>query len=263
MKKRRKAAMTMTRNESVFLELWYEHTRKYFDPEDIFVLNHQSSDGSVERVIEKGLPERNVTPITVDLPHSKILTSISTAFQHKLLDRYDFVLFAETDEFVFPDVTRCPGGFDELMADLDRRGPTVIRCLGYDILHDWSREPAIDFTKRPLLRQRSKARIWTHELSGSTAFSKPIFTSRKVTWCKGQHDLADVPHVGIDDRLVLIHCHFIDIDVCEKRRSTRVKPGEHANVGDRTAVGAELRAELSDWLCRFGLDIPEHLKDQF
>lgn len=262
---KQKATFTVTRNESVFLWEWFIHNLKFFDINDIYVLDHDSSDGSVEQLLAFGLPLQNVTKIQTDKPFTnEWLTDQGSIKQHELLKSYEWVIFAETDEFVFPDITKCPGGYDELLCSLKRENKTIVRCLGYDMLHDYRSEPHINLNNKPWLSQRRFARIWRPELNGGKMlFSKPILSSTPVRWRAGQHDLRNCPLITIDERLILIHCHFLDIGLCEERRSTRVKQGEKMMPGDRKALGEALRNELLELLQFHSHEIPEEIRKQF
>ena len=44
--KRRKAAFTIVKNEPVMLPIWLSYYSKHFDLQDLYVLDHQSTDGS-------------------------------------------------------------------------------------------------------------------------------------------------------------------------------------------------------------------------
>jgi len=48
----KKAAFTMVKNEKWFLPLWLNYYSKFFNEKDLYVLNHFSTDGSVEKCKE-------------------------------------------------------------------------------------------------------------------------------------------------------------------------------------------------------------------
>ena len=50
MNEKRCALLTMTRNESVMLPVWLRYYLKWFRDEDIFVLDHDSTDGSTDKL---------------------------------------------------------------------------------------------------------------------------------------------------------------------------------------------------------------------
>ena len=45
--KKKCAVFTMVKNENYFLPIWLKHYKKFFSNEDIFILDHQSNDGSI------------------------------------------------------------------------------------------------------------------------------------------------------------------------------------------------------------------------
>src|SRR5436190_17272313 len=46
---RRRAALTMVQNEAVFLPIWLRYYSRFFGPDDLYVLDHDTSDGSTDR----------------------------------------------------------------------------------------------------------------------------------------------------------------------------------------------------------------------
>ena len=47
--RKRRAVVTMVHNESVFLPIWLRYYSRFFAPEDIYVLDNDSTDGSTDR----------------------------------------------------------------------------------------------------------------------------------------------------------------------------------------------------------------------
>jgi hypothetical protein len=48
--KKKCAVYTIVKNENYFLPKWIKHFTKYFDNSDIYILDHQSSDGSTSNL---------------------------------------------------------------------------------------------------------------------------------------------------------------------------------------------------------------------
>ena len=46
--KKKCAVFTIVKNENYFLPIWLKHYKRYFDNSDIYVLDHQSNDGSTD-----------------------------------------------------------------------------------------------------------------------------------------------------------------------------------------------------------------------
>lgn len=95
--KRQRAVFTIAQNEPTFLPLWVRHYGRWFAPEDIFILDHDSSDGSADSVRGRAA----IIPVhrSKSFDHHW-LSSIMASFQRFLLRSYDAVLFAESDELV-------------------------------------------------------------------------------------------------------------------------------------------------------------------
>jgi hypothetical protein len=94
--KKKCAVFTMVKNENYFLPIWLKHYKRYFDNSDIYILDHQSNDGSTEEL------DVNVELVINELAfdHQWLVNTVQN-FQVKLLEQYESVLFAEADELVY------------------------------------------------------------------------------------------------------------------------------------------------------------------
>src|SRR5580704_6832116 len=97
---RKRAAFTIVQNEPVFLPVWLQYYGRYFDRTDLYVLDHDSDDGSTAGVGERS----NLLRVHRDksFDHAWLAGTVA-AFQAFLLRSYERVLFAETDEIVVAD----------------------------------------------------------------------------------------------------------------------------------------------------------------
>jgi hypothetical protein len=95
--RKRRAALTIVHNEPVFFPLWLDYYSQFFDSEDIYVLDHETTDRSMAR---DGYVRIPVSHETVD--HTWMVRTIEE-HQHELLDSYDVVLVTDVDEIVAPD----------------------------------------------------------------------------------------------------------------------------------------------------------------
>jgi hypothetical protein len=195
---RRTALMTMVRNETVFLPIWLGYYSRYFAPEDIYVLDHGSTDGSTER---GGFVRIPVEHETVD--HAWRVEAVE-AEQRRLLGSYDAVLSVDCDELVVPD----PEYWGPLDQYLEGFQEEWVNCLGYEVLHLRDREPPIDLD-RPLLEQRD---AWI----AADGYDKPALATAPVSWKPGFHNRTD-GKLNIDPDLRLIHLHRLDYDLCHAR----------------------------------------------
>ena len=173
------AVFTIARNEPVFLPLWLRYYGRHFDPADIYVLDHDSSDGSTAD--PAGAFTR--VPIHRDriFDHMWLKGTVED-FQAFLLRSYGAVLFAEVDELVIADPSRY-SGLGAYVGALD--GPAAC-CTGYSVVHypDEGERP-LDF-ERPVLAQR---RYWHR----SPPYSKRLLGRIPLAWNVGFHQEFNAP----------------------------------------------------------------------
>ncbi len=253
--RRARAVFTIVQNEADFLPLWLGYYGGHFDPEDIYVLDHDSTDGSTD-----GLGAScNVVPVHRDKSFDHVwLKATVEAFQAFLLTAYEAVLFAEADEFVVAD-PRHYAGLAEYADSLE--GPAAC-CTGFNVVHyPDDGEPELRF-ELPLLGQR---RFWHR----SPKYSKRVLSKVPLRWTIGFHLESTLPDVAPDPDLYLIHLHRADYVRClERHRAAVARDWSRSDL--REGFGRETRvvdeAEFREWFYA-GADlegsarepIPEHL----
>ena len=250
---RPRAAFTIVQNEPVMLPLWLDYYGRFFDAEDLYVLNHDGTDGSVEAVSDRC----QVIPIhrTKSFEHRWLRATVE-AFQTFLLRSYDAVLFTEADEFVVADPRRY-SGLDDYIGQLEE---PAARCLGFNVVQQPD-EPALQFG-RPLLAQR---RYW----HASLGYSKRLLGRVPLRWSEGFHEEYNAPDRAPDPALLLVHLHRIDYDWCVTRhRSTAARNWSEEDIAREDGTQNRMASEeqLAHWF-RFGPDldsprelIPEHVR---
>jgi Glycosyl transferase family 2 len=209
--KRPRAIFTMVYNESVFLPLWLRYYSQFFYPEDIYVLDHGSTDGST-----KGTGFHCI-PIYGSEVDAKAQRDVVQQKQHELIGVYDVVLYTDVDEFVVPEM-------ETLDAYIARFGNDYINCNGYEILHLKDSEPPLDVT-RPILEQRSR---W---FPCDMYMSKPLLTRIPMEWDLGCHSTPKGKQQ--DKSLYLIHMHRMDYEICLSRhRQLSVRPSSSTDLSN-------------------------------
>jgi hypothetical protein len=191
----------MVHNEPVFLPLWLAYYRRWFAPEDIYVLDNESTDGSVERDGFVRIPAHRD-----EVDHEWMVRTIE-GLQHELLGSHDVVLVTDVDEIVAPSPA-----LGTLGDYLDRFDEEWVNCLGYEVLHARATEPPLDL-RRPVLEQRGQ---WFH----NGGYDKAALATVPLTWRPGFHGRADFQY-NLDPDLRLIHLHRMDYDICLQRHRTR------------------------------------------
>jgi hypothetical protein len=197
----RRAVLTMVHNEAAFLPIWLRYYSRFFDPDDIYVIDHDSSDGSTDR---DGFVRIPVSHESVDRIW---MVRTVEAHQHELLDRYDAVLVTDVDEIVAPR-PEC-GTLGDYIDALDEE---FVNCLGYEVIHMVDREAPFD-PSRPVLDQRG---YWFP----NAAYNKPALTSEPCRWEPGFHGRAD-GRKQVDPDLLMVHLHRMDYEICLDRHRDR------------------------------------------
>jgi hypothetical protein len=199
---RRRAAITMVHNEPVFLPIWLAWYSRFFEPDDIYVLDNETTDGSTDRDGFVRIPVRNDK-----VDHTWMVRTIES-HQRELLDSYDVVVVTDIDEIVTPVPE-----WGTLGEYLDRFDEDAVNCLGYELLHDPRTEPPLRLD-RPILDQR---RHWFI----NDGYDKAAITGAPITWKPGFHQRADGGQFNPDPDLRLIHLHRMDYEICRDRHRTR------------------------------------------
>jgi hypothetical protein len=206
-----RAVLTIVKNEPIFLPIFLRYYGQFFGADDIFVLDHGSTDGSTEG---GGFNREIVDHPFVD--HSWMRDTVQ-ARQHELLQSYEVVLFCDVDEIIAPN----PRRYDGLGDYIDRMTDDYVNCRGVEVLHRKDREPPIDLA-RPVLDQRG----WWFR---NYIYSKPLLSRIPMNWVAGFHHRDDgTSNQDLD--LLLIHLHRMDYELCWLRH--RFRNGLEWNDGD-------------------------------
>jgi hypothetical protein len=198
---RRRALITIVHNEPVFLTIWLRYYSRFFAPEDIYVLDNESTDKSTT---QGGFIRIPVAHDSVD--HTWMVETIQQ-LQHELIERYDVVLVTDVDEIVAPDPVH-----GTLGDYLDRFDEEWVNCLGYELLHMREIEPPLRLDQ-PILEQRGHWFV-------NGAYDKAALATVPMTWRPGFHGRSDF-HYNLDPDLRLIHLHRMDYDICRERHRVR------------------------------------------
>ena len=199
--RKRRAVVTMVHDESVFLPIWLRYYSRFFEPDDIYVLDNDTTDGSTDG------PGFVRVPAPSDRVDHTWMVETLAAFQHELIDRYDAVMVTDVDEIIAPDPS-----WGDLGQYIDRLDEDFVNALGYEVIHLPDREPPLDLDQ-PILGQRA---YWF----ANDAYDKPLLATVPMEWVPGFHSTLDGSH-NEDPDLRLIHLHRMDYEMCRSRHATR------------------------------------------
>jgi hypothetical protein len=220
--KKKIAAVTMVYNEPEYLPIWLRHYGRHVGPENCFVIDHGSDDGSTQ-----GLSGCNVVRIPRSSYDPHLQSTFNSKFCSSLLCWYEWVLYSDVDEIILPD----PNTATTLAEYCDLSIPDIVTAIGMNVQHVPSLEGTIDITY-PVTLQRS----WVFP---SSSMCKPLLINRDVCWPGGSHsaDAALAFH-----ELYAFHLRWFDLDSSVRRlMKTRTmawaaldRGGDHARVTDES-----------------------------
>jgi len=257
------ATFTVTRDEATFLPKWISNSLKNFSPQDIYVLDHQTEDTSAEDAKKLGVNVETIFP--PENPDASWFRDKIRQTQRDLLQRYDWVLFSECDEFVIPSPG--VGSIKSVAERMQIEGLDFARCTGFDIVHDYRTESPMDFSAERWLNQRRKCVPWFSPFNNKMLYSKPIFSRVPLNWRNGFHDVEgvggnktlDIPRV---DYLYLIHCHYLDMGETERRHRLRHRSSKEFTHGAQLQLGNDLMLKF-DSMLSISHEIPQEIKEIF
>lgn len=246
--RRHRAVFTIVQNEAVFLPVWLKYYSKSFEPNDIYILDHDSTDGCTDNLT--GIA--NVIKVHHSWMHDhRWLCQKAKDFQLKLLFGHKNVLYTDVDEIIIPNPMR----YGSLFEYIKIAKKSKVCCSGFDVVHDYPAEPPIDFN-RPLLAQRTYFYQSRHSC-------KPLLGKIPYKWKPGFHSAGKIK---IDPELLLIHLHRLDRDLCLRRHQLKASgrwtrhdidrgSGAHNLIVEPKAFDEWFVANRKNWL-----PIPDSLK---
>jgi hypothetical protein len=202
--KKKCAVFTIAKNESYFLPIWLKHFKQYFSNEDIYILDHQSTDGSTDNLDVVVAPVYNEK--TFD--HNWLVSQVQEA-QQRLLERYECVLFCEADELVYTVDEDFNDVIDKFLSDDSAK---FISVRSHELVQNIEDEAPISETDK-IFENRNR---WFHH----KMYDKSLLSKVPLHWVVGFHDTTDYVK-DFKYEMFLVHLHRVDFELMMKRHSDR------------------------------------------
>lgn len=247
--------VTYVHNENFFLPIWLNYYSKIFSPNDIYVIDNNTSDNSITNA------KQNFDFNLIDFPteHNQSLLKLFDfvhSFVFDLLNQYDGIYVAEVDEIIYH-----PSGLINIANYYSDRNFEAVRCYAYEPIHNYFQdEPEIKFDIN-FLQQR---KFWRHAFS----HHKIVFITDKINFLHEMHIFSTATHSIADYKLSMIHLKFIDYKMLYKRNFNTLLIGNIDPITEKLNYGWQNRInKLSEFddLFKFALhmsyEIPESFKN--
>jgi len=218
------ALVSIVHNERRLFKIWLRYYRRHFMDEDIFILDHQTDDGSL-----KNLPE-GINYIK--LYGNKFLMPVAyrshviQTYQDRLLrGGYKCVVFSDTDEIIVANPVVYKEGLKSFLTKFaDDSTKLYYRVVGRELAHlaygngtVGSGEPPLDWDKS-ILSQRSY-------YVPDNYYNKPLLTKVPLSYKHGFHRLWDPQtdyHTPYEpENLHMLHIRSMDLTFCMEREEEK------------------------------------------
>lgn len=201
--KKKAAIFTIVKNEKYFLPKWIKHYKKFFNSSDIYILDHDTDDGSTNNL------DVNVEKLDykIHFDHFWLIEVIQNK-QKKLLESYDCVIFAESDELIYCPDRNLKDVIDEFINNLDC---SFITCTAYELKQNNTEtqlSPEEDIFK--------KRNYWFR----TPTYDKTLITKIPLKYGPGFHS-CDYIQKNFYYNVKLCHLHRCDIELMIQRHIER------------------------------------------
>lgn len=206
------AAVTVVKNEAEMLPLWEHHYGERLGLDHLVVIDDASTDGSPER---SSAHVHRLEGLPGGIEFERERMSAVNHVARELLDRFDWVVFTDADEFLVPD----PARYASLPDALSDPVTGVVAPMALNVVHAMAHEAPLDLS-RPILEQRSWAVF-------SEMMCKPSMKRRRQPWMLASHGIR-APYT-VDPGIFMLHLKFADAD--RLARSARARHEAHLTDG--------------------------------
>jgi hypothetical protein len=189
--KRRAAVITDSVSDAFYFPLWHKYYSAQFGSGNLYVLTYDGMRKSFNNFELGGIWES-------DQFNNNVRTNLVSRLIDCLLERYEIVVRADTDEFIVAD----PRKHTSLKQYIDNLKSPYVTAQGYDVLHG-NDEGNIDVTQPILINQRKLAYPFN-------ALNKTCVVSMAVHWAPGFHFASVFPRF---EDLYLLHFKRADLEM--------------------------------------------------
>lgn len=189
------AAITVVKDEAVMLPRWTHHYGETLGVDRLVVLDNDSQDGSVE---DLSVEVRHLGELPGGGGFERARLGVANETALELLERFDWVVFTDADEFLVFD----PELHTSLGALLATSSSPAVAPLALNVVQDLDHEAPLD-PERPVLEQRSYAQF-------TEVMCKPSSKRLPLSWAHASHGIQSTYEVRPD--LVMLHLKFADLE---------------------------------------------------
>lgn len=204
--KKNKAIFTIVNNEKIFLPIWIEHYKNFFDTKDIFVFDHLTSDGSTDNLDVKTAKLNSYNKI---FNHSWLKNTVEK-IQKKLLEHYEIVVFTEVDELLY-DINM---SLDKKIEIFSESKDQYLTCTAFELFHQIDIEKEFDPSKHFILQRN----YWFRD----PGYDKTLITKIPLEYSIGFHNILN-KQSNFSEGLYMLHIRRLDLNLRIEKHNFRFK----------------------------------------
>lgn len=196
--KKKSCILTIANQEYEMTPIWLSYYRQFFSDEDIYYLNN--SELSMEDLhIPSGINFINIKETNPTRETHFYLRDSVQEYTNRLLEEYEYCIFAEIDEIIVPN-PKIYKTFNDIYINRN------VKVTGFHVLHSPDEPPYNPSSK--ILKQRKK---WKRDAQ----FDKVLILNSPVQYDLGFHFCK--PDVVNKNDVFLVHLHYFDKEILLKR----------------------------------------------
>lgn len=220
------ALITISHNEKQLLPIWVRYYSRHFNATDIFIIDHKTSDGSIEAFRMNGFHFLKMQGSDANYLMPVRFRSLFVKSQVDLLLRagYSSVLFTDVDELVAANPIMYPRGLRGFLDLFVKSKNEYFRFSGYELCHlafgngsIETQEPPLDWSRSILTQRGYYVRDRTYD--------KPLLVKVPVSWKPGFHKLANIKRDKMvpndEHNVVMFHLRSMSFNFCHSREEAK------------------------------------------
>ncbi len=219
------ALITISHNERKMFPIWLRYYLRHFDPTDIYVLDHLTTDGSLDN-LPKGVHKYKMEGNKYAMP-VRFRSILIQAWEDRLLRAgYKCVVFSDTDEIIVANPRSYKEGLKDFLYEFANGPELYYRVTAMELAHmaygngsASTQEPPLDWSKSVLAQRHFMV------MDRATAqYNKPLLTKVPIAYTPGFHKFYDFHRNKFckDHKdLVMFHMRSMDYDYCLEREQAK------------------------------------------
>jgi hypothetical protein len=206
--KRKAALICPIKDETTYIDKFFEYYSRHFESRDIYILDFGSNEDYLKNKIGN---KANIIKTDANILDAIELFNALRALQTRLYEDYVYSIPVDVDEFL---VYNKPGGLKKYLNETETE---IATCVGQEVIHLPFIHPDLDLNDKWIYQLK----YWYPNIQH---YGKTLICKHELEWESGFHTYIgeDYPQrsTTTDENLFLIHMHKHDFKTTINRHKT-------------------------------------------